>query len=216
MTNFFKARVLIWPLVLLIAAIAAGGVFLVVKGPTILSALGISTQESSSQVITSITRTEEVSLLSLGIQGIDSKKTKGKDPFFGMELPGTERATFIQYEFKAKLGFDAKHVKIKALDDNAYRVSIPQFIFIGHSDIKLELIADTSGGLSAFTPEIKQLDMANKVLSDKEQSKYIADNEETLREQAEFFYTRIVSAIEPEATLEFEFAGDPSAAADDD
>src|SRR5690554_4772605 len=99
MTNFFRARVLIWPLILLIALVAAGGVYLVVKGPALLSALGIGTQESSSQVITSVTRQEEVALLSLGIQGIDKKAADLS--FFGTTIPGTERATFIQYEFKA-------------------------------------------------------------------------------------------------------------------
>lgn len=213
MTNVFKARVLIWPLILLLVVIAAGGVFLVLKGPSLLNAFGINTQESSSQVITSITRQEEVALLSLGIQGVD-KKSKSQE-FFGATIPGTERATFIQYEFKAKLGFNAKNVKIKTIADNAYHITIPEFSFIGHSGIKVELIADNSGGLSAFTPEIKQLDMVNKVLSDKEQLKYIVDNEETLREQAEAFYTGIVHAVDPDATIDFVFAEETPGANDE-
>lgn len=213
MTNIFKAKVLVWPLILIIAVIAAGGVFLVLKGPSLLNPFSTSVEESSSQVITSITRQEEVALLSLGIQGVDKKATAQK--LFGNTIPGTERATFIQYEFKAKLGFDAKDVKIKAINDHAYRITIPEFVFIGHSGIKVQLIADTSGGLSAFTPEIKQLDMVNKVLSDKEQSKYIADNEEILREQSESFYTGIVHAIDPDATLDFVFTGATSGAGND-
>lgn len=207
MTNIFKARVLVWPLVLLVAVLAAGGVFLAIKGPSLLSLAGFSTAEStdSSQVITSITPQEEVALLALGIQGIDKKSAAQK--FLDMKVPGTERATFIQYGFKAKLGFDGAKASITRLKEGSYRIQVPEFIFIGHSDISVELIADNSGALSAFTPEIKQLDMVNKVLSDKEQSKYIASNEEALQSQTKAFFSGIIRAVEPDASLEFVFAG---------
>jgi hypothetical protein len=208
MTSVFKVRVLVWPLIVLLVLIVAGGVFLVIKSPSLLSLAGFSSEEStdSSQVITSITPQEEVALLALGIQGIDKKTAKQK--FMDMPIPGTERATFLQYGFKAKLGFDGAKAKVTQVGEDSYRISIPEFIFIGHSDISVELIADNSGALSAFTPEIKQLDMVNKVLSDKEQTKYIAANEEALRSQAQAFYSGIIHAVDPAASLEFVFAGD--------
>ncbi|MDQ0613481.1 hypothetical protein QF046_001122 [Microbacterium sp. W4I4] len=205
-----KNRILVTSLVVVIVLLIGGGIFLAVKTPMLGSLFATETEESSSQVITSITQTEEVSLLSLGIQGIDSKKANSKVPFLGLDILGSERATFLQYEFTAKLGFDGAETKIENVDEDAYRISIPEFIFIGHSDVKFELIADNSGGLSVFTPEIKQIDMVNKVLDSKQQAKYIEDNEQTLREQAIAFYTGIIHAIDPKVTLDFVFAGDPA------
>src|SRR5690606_12070252 len=90
MANPFKARILVWPLILILLLLIGGGVFLAIKAPSLGSFFGTHTEESSSQVITSITRTEEVSLLSLGIQGIDSKKANSKVPFLGLDIPGSE------------------------------------------------------------------------------------------------------------------------------
>ena len=56
---------------------------------------------SDTQVIRSMERTKEVALLRLGITGIISQENKSH--FFNMEIPGTERARFIQYTFDAKL-----------------------------------------------------------------------------------------------------------------
>lgn len=214
MFKLFKARILVWPLILMLVLLIAGGIFLVIKASSLGSWFGTSTQESSSQVITSITRTEEVSLLSLGVQGIDSKKTNSKVPFLGMDIPGSERATFLQYEFKAKLGIDGKKTKIEQIEEDTYRVSIPEFIFIGHDDVTFELVVDNSGGISLITPQIEQLEMVNKILDSKAQEKYIANNEDVLRDQAKSFYTGIVNAIDPNATLEFVFAGEKAAAND--
>ena len=69
-----------------------------------------------TQVIRSMQRTKEVSLLRLGVTGIISKENKSH--FFNMEIPGTERARFIQYTFDAKLGFEGKDVVIKKTDGN--------------------------------------------------------------------------------------------------
>lgn len=206
MANPFKTRILLWPLVLVALLLIAGAIFLVIKVPAISSLFGSHTEENSSQLITSITRTEEVSLVSLGIQGIDSKKTKGKDPFFGLEIPGGDNATFIQYEFKAKLGIDGSKTKIEQIGEDSYRVSIPEFIFIGNDDVKFTLVAETGGALSFTAPKVNQVDMVNKVLNSKAQEKYIADNEDVLRDQAKFFYSGIIQAIDPKATLEFTFA----------
>lgn len=83
-----------------------------------------------------MTRQECVVLLTLGVQGIMEKRTDNTR-LFGQEflqVPWSARASFIQYNFSAQLGFDGTDVEIEELGENRYRVSIPEFEFIGHDD----------------------------------------------------------------------------------
>lgn len=145
-----------------------------------------------------------VSLLSLGIQGIAEKT--GKTTVFGVEVPGSERATFIQYTFSAKLGFDGKDVKIEERGTNQYTISIPEFVFIGHDDVDLKLVTEKNGVLSWTNPKIDTLEMANHILNDKAQDGYIDSNEAVLKDQAKAYYNGIVKGIDPTIDLDFEFA----------
>src|SRR5690606_24848172 len=60
-----------------------------------------NTTDDNSQVIQAIEGKEEVVLLSLGIQGIE-KRESSQEWWLGT-IPGSERATYIQYRFYAKL-----------------------------------------------------------------------------------------------------------------
>ncbi len=157
-----------------------------------------------TQVIRSMQRTKEVSLLRLGVTGIISKENKGH--FFNMEIPGTERARFIQYTFDAKLGFEGKDVTIKETGENTFDVAIPEFKFIGYDDPEYRVIVEQNGALSFGTKQIDSLDMVNNILTEKAKKEYVDSNRDILEEQAKSFYTSIVHSVDPDTTLNFSFA----------
>lgn len=181
---------------------------LALVGPMLLNAvrppaLGIETESLNSQIINSIRTTEEVSLLSLGIQGI-AERTQQRT-VFGMRIPGADRALFLQYNFTAKLGLDGQAVRIRESGDNEFTISVPEFIFIGHNDVTFKLAAENNGVLSWVTPEIDTVEMTNAILNDETQQQYVEDNEEVLRTQAQDFYNAIIHAIDPDIRLEFDY-----------
>jgi hypothetical protein len=163
-----------------------------------------ASESRSSQVITSIAREQQVVLLSLGIQGIDKKGTNSELPF-GIEIPGSERALFLQYSFKAKLGLEGGDVKIVPSGEHGYLITVPEFVFVGHSDEHFELISENGGLLSWLTPEIDQMAMVTTILNDEAQRRYISEHRELLQDQTRVFYTSIVQSIDPESTLTFDF-----------
>jgi len=144
-----------------------------------------------------------VVLLSLGIQGI-SEKTE-RITFLGVDVPGSERASFVQYSFNAKLGIDGRDVRIVPSGEKKYRISIPEYIFIGHSNEDFKLVAENNGALSFITPENDPVEMINSILSEDAQAEYIANNEEILREQAVMFYSGIITGIDPEISITYDF-----------
>ena len=156
-----------------------------------------------TQVIRSMQRTKEVSLLRLGVTGIISKENKSH--FFNMEIPGTERARFIQYTFDAKLGFEGKDVVIKKTDGNTFDVTIPEFKFIGYDHPEYRVIVEQNGMLSFGTQQIDSLDMVNNILTDKAKKEYVDSNRDILEEQAKSFYTSIVQSVSPDTKLNFTF-----------
>lgn len=143
-------------------------------------------------------------LLSLGIQGI-SEKTE-KSTFLGVEVPGSDRATFMQYSFNAKLGIDGRDVRIVTVGEKKYRISIPEYTPIGHSDEDFRLVAENNGVLSFITPENDPVEMINSILSPDAQAEYVADNEEILREQVTCFYSSIITGIDPEIDITYDFS----------
>src|SRR6476661_7470997 len=97
-------------LALVLAFLVALGIFSVARSNGWLSPLGITSSSSDSQVVQAIERTQEVSLLGLGIQGI---KEESRDrEIFGKSIPGTGEKLFVKYSFKAKLGLDGAKVKV--------------------------------------------------------------------------------------------------------
>lgn len=165
---------------------------------------GSESESTDTRVIQSIKREEQVVLLSLGIQGISEKTDKRT--FLGVEVPGSDRATFMQYSFNAKLGIDGRDVRIVPVGDKKYRISIPEYIFIGHSNEDFRLVAENNGVLSFITPENDPVEMINSILSADAQAEYIVDNEEILREQATYFYSSIITGIDPEIDITYDFS----------
>lgn len=161
----------------------------------------------NTQIVDSIVRTEQVVLLSLGIQGV-SEET-GKSKIFGVNVPGSSRASFVQYAFSAKLGIEGEDVEITKTGETEYLVSIPEFVFIGHDDESFRLVAENNGVLSFVTPEIDSVEMINNILSDDAKDQYVDSHIEVLQDQARVFYSSIITSIDPTITLEFDFRQGP-------
>ena len=162
-----------------------------------------NTEVINTQVVSSVSLDEQVVLLGLGVQGVEQKKERKS--IFGVQIPGSERAAFVQYSFTAKLGIEGSQVKIEQLGPKRFRISIPGFVFIGLENPKLQLLVENNGILSAVTPKIDQMEIANHVLGDEAKATHIANNTELLETQAKSFYTSLVHSIDPEVALEFEF-----------
>lgn len=167
------------------------------------SVFGSEFESRDSQVITAISREEQVVLLSLGIQGISEKN--GKSTFLGVDVPGSDRVSLLQYGFNAKLGVEGKDVQIVENGENAYTVTVPEFIFIGHSNESFRLVAQDNGVLSFVTPEIDDVEMINTILNGDAQVQYIESNQEILRDQAKAFYAGIIHSVDPTIEVSFEF-----------
>ena len=171
-------------------------------------ALGGNESTRTTQLIQAVTREDQVVLLSLGIQGIEEKSANST--FFGVDVPGSERTAFMRYEFAAKLGFDGGDVEVERTAENAFTVSIPEFIFIGHEFISsdgepFKMVVESSGALSWVTPEINEADMINRILSEGARADYIDANRETLEQQTVAFYSGIIRGLGSDAVLTFEF-----------
>ncbi|WP_427004457.1 hypothetical protein [Pseudarthrobacter sp. H2] len=207
--NFFKARVLLWPLLLITVLVVAGtGAAFAFGGLNALALSSLftsSSNERDSQVVQAVTRVQEVALLSLHIEGVARHESNGE--IFGVAVPASEKTTLIQYKFDAKLGIDGSQVKIEPSGPKSFRVTIPQFIRIGFDDPAFEDPLESSNALSWLTPPAVQTRMINNILSDENKQKYITQNEAALKEQAKVFYSGIIASIDPEITIGFEFAG---------
>ena len=207
--TFFKARVLLWPLLLVSflvlggmgAAFAFGGLNTLALG----SLFSSSSNERDSQVVQSVTRIQEVALLSLHIEGLERQENNRE--ILGVAIPASEKTTLIQYKFDAKLGIDGSQVKIEPTGPGSFRVTIPEFIGIGFDNPVFEDALESNNALSWLAPEAVQTRMINNILSDENKQEYISQNEAELKEQAEAFYSAIIASVDPEITVDFEFAG---------
>ena len=188
---------------LLLAFLLAIGVFTVVKNLGWLSPLGINSESQDSQVINAIERTQEVSLLSLGIQGIKEESRSAE--VWGKSIPGTGETVFLQYNFAAKLGIDGAQVKVTKTGKSAYLISVPRFIFIGYDEPTFKVAVEDGGVLSWATPDIDTVEMVNEILNDDARETYIASNEDLLEDQTEVFYDSLITSIDPAVVTTFEF-----------
>ncbi|MEV8181536.1 hypothetical protein [Specibacter sp. NPDC078692] len=207
--KFFKARVLLWPLlliaVLVVAGMGAAFAFGGLNALALSSLFSSSSNERDSQVIQSVTRVQEVALLSLHIEGVDRHESNGE--IFGVAIPASEKTTLVQYKIDAKLGIDGSQVKIEPTGPNSFRVTIPQFIGIGFDDPVFEDPLENNNALSWLAAPAVQTRMINNILSDENKQKYIIQNAAALKEQAKVFYSGIIASVDPEITIDFEFAG---------
>lgn len=202
----FAKRLRTWLIILLAVGLFGAGVVAAVGVSRVLPNLpyfGTDSSSRNTQIVHAVTRTEQVSLMSLGIQGISSKNQKST--FHGIDIPGSERASFIQYSFSAKLGIEGKSVKIAQVAASEYLVSVPKFVFIGHSDVDFRLVIESNGVVSWVTPKIDTVEMVNAILNDDSKDQYIIANSDILKDQAKSFYGGIVSSIDPSISLKFEF-----------
>lgn len=207
--SFFTARVLLWPVLTTIALVVAGAVAIVavfgINGVTLGSLFTNESSDRDSQVIQSVTRQQEVALLSLHIEGIARQESNGE--IFGVPVPASERVTLIQYRFDAKLGIDGSRVEIRSAGPESFLVTIPEFIGIGFDDPVFEDPIESNNALSWLAPPAVETRIVNNILSDENKQRYIAENQDALEEQARVFYSGIIASVDPEVSLEFEFAG---------
>ncbi len=211
--NFFRKKVLLWPVLLFtfcivgVAVLGALATVGMVKLPLALSnflSLDSSSESHDSQIRDAVTRHEQVVLLGLGIEGLREKNER--TDFHGIEVPGSERVSLMQYSFQAKLGIDGRAVNIEQTGDNSYLVSIPRFVFIGHDDESFKLVTEDNGALSWITPEIDAAEIVNEILNDETKDQYVESKETELKEQAVTFYEGIIASVDPEIAVEFEFS----------
>lgn len=189
---------------LLVMCLAAVVLFNVVLAAGWLSPFGLRSESHDTQVIQAIKRTQEVSLLSLAVQGITDKEQNST--VFGHDVPGSGEKVILQYEFSAKLGLDGSQVKVEQSGESTYKVTIPKFIFIGYEDPTFKTIVDTGGLLRFTTADINKVEMVNEILNSDARNEYIDQNEELLRDQAKVFYESLITSVEPEAKVAFEYA----------
>ncbi|MGO4956173.1 hypothetical protein ACTQ49_02690 [Luteococcus sp. Sow4_B9] len=165
------------------------------------SILGEERSTRNTQVVEAVQTEEEVVLVSLGVQGIASDEVQRS--IRGIEIPGTERIQFVQYSYRAKLGLDGSQVRIEQTGDKAYRITLPDFEFIGHDEAKFQTAVEKNGVLSWGTPQIDTAKVVENILSDEAKDEQVVEHRDLLREQAEDFYTGIVTAIEPDAEITY-------------
>ncbi|WP_068395694.1 hypothetical protein [Kribbia dieselivorans] len=179
------------------------GAFAAVKNQDWLSPFGVASESRDSQVIQAVERTQEVSLLSLGVQGIKEQDKNAQ--IFGNNIPGSGKTVFMQYNFDAKLGINGADVKVTKTGTSDYAISIPAFTFIGYNEPTFKVATEDGGVLSWVTPDIDKVEMVNEILNDDSKKTYIASNEEILKDQARAFYDNLITGIDPSATTTFEF-----------
>lgn len=205
--NFFRAKVRLWPLIVvpgILVGVAVAGVMSGVVNPSLFAGAfgGVST--NTSEVIKYQLPQQEVALTSLRIEGLERANADGK--LFGVSVDAGDRTKYIEYGFNAKLGVDGSQVEIVADGENAYTVAIPSFIFIGHSDEHFEDPIEENGMLSWLTPQISETGMVNKILSTERKDKWVASSLQLLKDQSEVFYGTIIKSVDPDAEITFKFA----------
>ena len=192
--------------VLLVAGVlvVVAGAVVVAAWQGLLSPFGVGSETSDSQVIQAVERTQEVSLLSLSIQGITSERRDRE--VFGQSIPGSGETVFIQYEFDAKLGVDGSGVDVRRTGGTTYTVSVPDFRFIGYDDPTFEVAVEDNGILSWTTPDIDQVEMVNDVLDDDARDTYLEKQRSALEDQTKVFYDSLILGIDPQAETTYEFS----------
>lgn len=199
-----QSRTPVWAKVLLVLLLLVLIGAAAYTGLAIGMSLGAS-EERDLQVVRSVQGEEQVILLTAGLT--DIKEERENQTFFGLfDVPLSDRTTFLRYEFDAKFGIEGKQVEIEPLGDKSYRITIPAFIFLGYDDPKFSVATESNGLLSWTTPAIDTLQATEELLTDEAVAEHIDGFRPLLEEQAVTFYTRIVSSIEPDAELTFEFS----------
>lgn len=163
-----------------------------------------ATEERDTQVLRSITREQQVILLTAGITEI--KEERENQSFFELfDIPGSERVMFVRYEVDAKFGIEGDDVAVARTGENAFRVTMPEFIYLGYANPRFETATEANGLLSWTTPAIDKFSFVEEELSDEAVVTHIEGFRPVLEEQARAFYTNIITSIAPDAAIEFVF-----------
>lgn len=198
----FWAKLLV---VLFVLGLIAAAAF---AGLTFGKFLG-GTEARDTQVIRSIKGEEQVILLTAGMTDVQEERGDGLKLSIGdiklFTLAGTERSMLVRFEYDAKFGIEGEDVQIVQTGDHSYRVTIPKFTYLGYANPDLSIANEKNGVLSWTTPEIDTTEVFEELLSEQAVNEHVDGFRPVLEEQAAFFYTRIVKAIDPAITLEFEF-----------
>ena len=201
--KFFKLKIHIWVVICLAILLASIWFFGIFTGNHDIWHTKSKTNET--QIVNAMTKHSQVAILGLSVTDIyDKSQVK---TFLGMEIPFSEKTTYIKGTFEAKLGFDGSHVTINKASNssNTYNISIPEFIVVGISNPKFEVVNSKGEFLSFITEDIDTHELANNAMSDKTLIKYIDTNRDWLQEQATDYYQKILTSIDPEATLSITF-----------
>lgn len=197
-------RILLSGLAVLLVTVTA--VLVVVFALAVRNSLfGTETESRTTEITTAVERQEQIVLLSTSTQGLAEERIYSE--LFGQNLPGTGRTQFLQYTYRAKLGIEGSEVSIDDTGENQYRVSVPEFVFIGHDEVDFKTAIEDNGVLSWATPEIDTASTITEILSEEEMTQQINSNLDLLQDQARTFYTGIVQGIDDDAEIDFEFSG---------
>ncbi len=139
----------------------------------------------------------------------------------GISTDTRDTKTVESFEFKqditlVSLGINGTQVNIMKTGEHSYSVSIPAFEFMGmkfsnqDGEGPFKKIDTANGILSFVTADIDESVLYSRIVTD-QSAQLIADNEQHLRSQAEVFFTGIITAVDPEASIDFEFAEQPTA-----
>ncbi len=164
-------------------------------------------EERTVQVVRSVEVEEQVILLTAGLADDIPLEREAFSIFDLFDLPGSERATDLRVDFDGKFGIEGGDVQIEQRGENAYLIRIPEFRYLGYDNPEFTVASERNGVFSWTTEEIDTLEAAEYALSDAAAQQHIDGFRPLLEQQAKQFYTRIVSGIDPEIKLEFEFAG---------
>ncbi|MHA7292463.1 hypothetical protein [Arthrobacter sp. HLT1-21] len=192
------AKVLLFVFLILVVAGLAGGAGV---------AAGIffgAAHEREIQVIRSVELQEQVVLVRSGVTGL--KPEREVNDINGFVIPWSDRSLLLQYEFDTMVGIEGREVSIVPTGENSFRVMIPDFILIGTADPNFAVVNQENGVLSFATPEIDTLKLTQEILTDDALAEHVDGLRPVLETQARTFYTNIITAINPDAALEFEFA----------
>jgi hypothetical protein len=192
-------RIVCWFLVI-VAAITG---FTYAKNMGWFSPFGIVSSSHDTQVVNAVERTEEVSLMQLGIQGIRQESQSAR--ILGRSVPGTGKDLFVQYDYKAKLGIDGSQVRITPSGDHAYVISVPEFKLIGLTEPQLKKAVEDGGILSWVSDDFDELEIATKILTNADRDELVESNRDLLEAQTKVFYDRIITSIDPDVTTTYEF-----------
>lgn len=197
-----KGSIAIYSIVALVAFLC-GAVIIGILQNINFAIVGNKTKASDTQVINAIERQERVVLLSLGVQGIADNTITSQ--FLGYDVPGTSKALFLKYNYRAMLGIDGKKVKVSKTGDHEFKVQVPEFEFLGNSDISFQKAVEQNGLISWVTPDVDVSKMVNEILNSSARQKYLSDNEDLLKEQCQSYYNGLVKSIDSEAKIVFDF-----------